>query len=1372
MKKYTNQISSGLIHCHTENSKKDSAQTVKDLVSGAAKYNCPAITITNHGVMLDVYEFMKECKKQNIKGVPGVECYYKETENVFEKYLTYDMSVAKRSHILLLAKDDIGFKALCKIVSESYNHLDSGRTEKYPCINFALLKKYLGKNTEGYGHVFVSSACMAGVLSSILLSNFVINKEILKKKKKREKYNNPESPSYLGNKAKLEELKNDKGRMMEKKKELTKLANKKFTAKEKTLASLKEKNPEKYEEKKKEFDELKLISENAKQELELLLKQISNVERQCKLLNEKLKEEEKTHDQYKTLTSEITYLEEHLYDEKVLYNDTKKMASYFENLLGKGNFYIELQYHRIEEEAYVMPLLAKIAEELNIPVVATNDVHITTNSDNDVKARQIQRSLRFNEWEEVKDADKELYIKTDKELSDILLEILPENIVDKAMNGINDISTNCNVEMKTGSHYPKFVSSIENETSDEALRRLAFEGIDWRFPNKKGWTEQHLKRLEYELGVISSMGYADYHLIVQDFLNYGRLLGKLPDDEIANAPLSKEQLKAYLKEKGYDVGLGIGPGRGSGVGSLVCYLLGITSIDPLKYNLLFERFLNVERVSMPDIDSDFKTNIREKCVEYVKHVYGEESVCRIMTKGTQAAKNAIRNCARLLGSELYDDTATFLSLGDSIAKCIPNEIHITIDDCLPMLKDTFKNNKNAMTIINNARLVEGRVIQYGMHAAGVIITDGNPVSDYVPLMFDEKNNAWKTQCDMVESEENGLLKMDFLGLNNLDIITETLRLIKKRHGISIDAETVPIEKEVLKHIFASGKTNAVFQFESTGMKSMLKQFKPDCFEDLILLVAAYRPGPMQYLPKIIDIKNKRAPLTFLVPELEPILGNTYGSIIYQEQVMEIFQSLAGYSLGQADLVRRAMSKKKTEVLLKEREAFVNGDPSRNIKGCVANGIPANKANELFDEMTEFAKYAFNKSHATAYAFVSYITAYLKFHYPVEYICAVMKNIKSDKIREKIPGLMEDMKTYGIELLPPNVNLSDISFSINNNDIIFGLGSIKGVGDGANLIIKERSQNGPFKSFNNFIERIGSATKKNVLANLIYAGALDIFCSNRAAMISKTEVVKDLLKKITEDQKKLSEKLERSMNDKRTMGIVEKIEGRIEENKKLLDLEKFNLGIDDSERLIKEKELTGLFITASPLDDYNTPTQLNCVPLSDVVPSHETTVMGIIQNCRIIGRKKDGKPMAFFDLEDGTGVISVCCFAESYSNFGKFISENKVVKICGEIKEENDNFNNTNNDEEEEVKLQLIVKIVEEIPKTLPDVLISVNSLDDWQSNIYPYIKDNNYVSSNGYNLLVMDKLLNEIRICNFKVSQSILRDKVLTPVVRKKQTRK
>lgn len=1353
-------IKNGLIHCHTQNSKKDSALSAKRLVERAKELGCPAITLTNHGVMIDIFEFMKECAKNEIKGIPGVECYYKETENIFKDQLTLDLSLTKRNHVLLLAKDEIGYKAILKIVAESYKNLDKGRTETYPCINFKILEKYLGKNTEGYGHVFVTSACMAGVPASILLSNEYIKRDIEKLEKKLKKYNNPNAKSYLANVASLKVLEEEYKEIMDNKKETAKISKKPTAAKEKKVASLKaKKDIEKYTQAKEELDELKKSISKAKKDLEKIEKALQTNKQKQALLKAKIKEESKSHDKYNITINEINKLKEAIYDEKVLYNDAKKYAHMMQNLLGKENYYIELQYHKIEEEAYVMPILANIAKELNIPVVAANDIHIATNSEEDILARHIQRCLRFNKWDgEPSESDKELYIKTDYELSSTLKMILNEDIVNEAMNGVKTIIDNCNGKLPNGTHYPKYKGLINGETSDGALERLCRKNISWRFPNIKNWDAKHEERLVYELGVMKEMDVSDYHLIVQDYLDYGRLLGKLPDNEIQTAPLNKEELKTYLVSKGYDVGLGIGPGRGSGVGSLVCYLLGITAIDPLDYDLLFERFLNIERVSMPDIDSDFKTDIREKCVDYLRFTYGDEAVCRINTKGTQAAKAAIRNCARILGDR-YGEQSYYLELGDNIAKAVPKDANLI--DATSILEETFNNNEKAMEVIKWAKTVEGCVTQFGIHAGGVIITDGNPVSEYVPMMFEEE---WKTQCDMIEAEEHGLLKMDFLGLNNLNVITDTLRLIKQRHGITIDAETVPIELDVFKHVFSTGRTNGVFQFESVGMKSMLKQFKPDCFEDIILLVAAYRPGPLQYLSNIIDIKNGRKELTYLTPELEPILKTTYGSIIYQEQVMRIFQDLAGYSLGQADLVRRAMSKKKTEVLEKERTAFINGDKDRNIKGCAVNNITPEVANELFSQMIEFAKYAFNKSHATAYALVSYITAYLKHYYSIEYICALMMNIKKDKIQEKIPGLSEDLLHYGIELLPPDLNHSESNFSILDNNIVFGLGNIKGVGVGADPIIEERSINGNYTSFKNFLKRIGYNTKKDVTEGLIKAGALDIFCGNRAAMTAKAVPMASLISKIKKNDIKLAEKQAIEEKNKKVLNEIDKLIEANDELKKLLALEKLNTSIEDNDRLIKEKELTGLFLSASPLDDYKTPRELNCLPISEVFES-TNTLMGLITNLRITKRKSDGKPMAFFDLEDGTGVISVCCFTKAYEKNKGMIEEGKVVKIKGSIKEKNDDFISL--EEENDISFELWVDTVYNLEKSLPDLLISVDSIENWMKDIYPYINKQGYKTQNGYKLFIMDNLFNELRVANFEVSQGILKDKKLNPIIKK-----
>lgn len=1361
---YKNKIEHGLIHCHTQNSKKDSALTVQRLVERAKELECPAITLTNHGVMLDIYEFLKECKKQGIKGIPGVEAYYKETENVFKDILTYDITNIHRAHLLLLAKDEIGFKYISKLVSESYNYLDHDKhNNAYPCINLSLLKKYFGEGTEGYGHIFVTTACMAGIPAQILLFNHYIEKEIEKYEKMREKYSSPTDKSYISNKENLEKTLEEIKKKTAEKNEYSKISKKKTAAKEKRLEALKEKNDPSYEEKAKELEEMKKEIEEAGRRTEELKQEITELQNKKKSINAAIKSSEKDHEKWQILTDKIVSKQKSLLTTEQMHNDAKNIIKYFDNMLGHGNFYIEMQYHYIEEEQKIMPKLTEIAKELNIPMVAANDVHIATNSEDDILARQLQRSLRFNKWEEPTKGDKELYIKTDKELSSILLEILPSDIVDEAMMGIKTIIDNCNVELKPTPHYPKYISDVKGETADGALRRLAYKGINWRFKDG-GWDDTHQKRLEYELDVISKMGYSDYHLIVQDFLQYGRLLGKLPKDKIDTAPLEQEELRQYLEDNNYDVGLGIGPGRGSGVGSLVCYLLGITALDPLKYDLLFERFLNVERVSMPDIDSDFKTDIRARVIDYCKYKYGEESVCRISTKGTQAAKAAIRNCARILGSQLYNDSKAFLSLGDEIAKTIPTEINIKLSDCDTILEQKFGNNKHAMQIIHNAKLTEGCVTQYGIHAGGVIIADGNPVSDYVPMMFDEDTNTWKTQCDMVESEENGLLKMDFLNLNNLDVITDTLHFIKQRHGISIDIEKVPVEAEVLEHIYAKGLTNAVFQFESVGMKSMLKQFKPDSFEDLILLVAAYRPGPMQYLNGIIEIKRGRKKLTYLTPELEPILNKTYGSIIYQEQVMRIFQDLAGYSLGQADLVRRAMSKKKTSVLEKERESFINGDLERNIQGCKVNGISSEIANQLFDEMMEFAKYAFNKSHAAVYALVSYMTAYLKYHYPVEYLCSVMMHIKSDKIRDKIPGLMTDLEKFGIKLLCPSINDSSDNFSIIGNNIIFGLGSIKGVGVGAKPIVEERKQNGKYKSFIDFVNRTVATVTPSITNLLISAGAFDCFCGNREAMLEKTTPIYNYKKNIISLEEKMiltQEKLEDDEFNDKLVKELDKLSEELKEKRKLLSLEKFNTSVDDTDRLKNEKDLIGLFLSASPLDDYKTPEEEGCVNISDAIPTKQISLMGIVTNLRIVNRKKDGKPMAFFELEDKSGYISVCCFADQYEKFSSFVEENKIVKISGKIDEQIDDFN-------EDVKLTLYLQKIEYIQKVLPDIIIGVNSILDWQENVYPYILNNNYQTNNGYKLLILDRLFNEIRTCDFNVSQTILKDEYLMPVIRKK----
>ena len=764
-----------------------------------------------------------------------------------------------------------------------------------------------------------------------------------------------------------------------------------------------------------------------------------------------------------------------------------------------------------------------------------------------------------------------------------------------------------------------------------------------------------------------------------------------------------------------------------------------------------------------DIDSDIASRVRDLVIEYVKKKYGEDSVCCILTKGAQQPKAAIRNAARLLGSEKYDDKTRYADLGDKIAKDVPKTVGMTFDKpisdetketCFEMLKRTYGENATANTILDYAKDMELRIQNVGMHAAGVIISDGNPVSDYVPLMFNTKKQRWVAQCDMVQSEEKGLLKMDFLGLKNLDIITDTLRYIKKDYGYSLDPLKIPITDKKTFDLLSSGITNGVFQFESGGMKEMLKQFRPDCIEDLILLVAAYRPGPMQYLSKIIKVKQGKEKINYLTPELKPILDKTYGSIIYQEQVMQIFQDLAGYSLGQADLVRRAMSKKKFKVLEKERASFINGDPERKIKGCKANGISEEIANSLFDEMIEFAKYAFNKSHAAAYAFVAYITAYFKANYPCEYLCADMNWSNIDKI----PGLMMDCKKFNIEVLPPNINESVEDFSIHNNSILFGLKAVKNVGNSSADIIRVRKEHGKFTSLKEFI-RVTNCNKE-VLESLIAAGAFDIFGSNRYAMTKIIEATKKQTKTIKE-KTELLEELKVELAKVSTEKDRKKILTREKNAEKSLaaaedayiSTQVPTLMENQKERLKREKELIGVYVSAHPLDEYASPTTLKCTPIEELTAGKKKHIFGLVTNLSIRPRKSDGAPMAFFDLEDQTGTIPVTCFTKAYANFGEYVQEDAVIKINGTCIEE-ESFR----DDEDEMVMKFNVESIEDVKPIEKTVCIYVNDMIDWTENTSKLVEK--YATPEGLVVVVYDKMLSEFRKTNLHVTHEILSNKV------------
>ena len=1317
---------SGITHAHSYYSIKDSVARVKDLFQRAKELGAPAFALTDHGVLTGVEEAKTVAKEIGIKFIPGVEAYFEEN----------DASVIRRMHLILLAKDIVGYHAISLAVTKSNANLDS---RGFPCMNMDIIKEFFGESSVGHGHVIATSACMNGILCSMLRINDSVNSEIEKLQNKKIELYKP-NEVYTNQKKRSAEIDVELASIAEKLNKLDKTSKRSFIKKEKTLKSFEGK--EEYANLKKEFDLEVAEVEMAKKEISKLKELRTKLKLEQKSANDFCKPFDDDKVKLEAIENKIVSLQNSLLSDEELYAKAKDTAIEFVNIFGNGNFYCEIQYHGIDIEKETMPVVVQIAKELNIPLVAANDAHMVDGSKDSIKARQIVRSLRFNKWEKLFAGDDELYIKTDEELSSKLLEIFPKDVVDEAIAGISDIVSACNVEFKSEHHYPKFKSEIEGENAVDRLNRLSREGIKWRYPNLEGWTEEHQKRMEYELNIITKLGFCDYLCIVEDFLRYGRLLGKidLNNPKYLADPYNLSLLEELSKD---NVGLGIGPGRGSAVGSLVCYLIGITGIDPMKYDLIFERFLNEERVTMPDIDSDFKSDIRDKALDYVKYKYGKDAVCCIMTKGTQVAKGSIRNCARLLGSEKFNDPKRFLSLGDQMSKLVGNEIGVTLNDVEEKIKDVFGNDEYAMEILHNAKLVEGSFVNVGMHAAGVIIADNGDVKQYVPLMYNSEKGEWMTQCEMGQCEALGLLKMDFLGLRNLGIITETLKEIKKNTGKSIDIEKVPFEKDVFTKIFASGNTNSIFQFESGGMKKMLRQFKPESIEDVILLVAAYRPGPMQYLDNIIAVKHGRKKPEYVIPEMKTILGKTYGYPVYQEQIMQIFNKFAGFSLGESDIIRRYMSKKKTDKFIAYKDKFIDG--------LCSNGAKKNKAEEFWNQLVDFSKYAFNKSHATAYAFVAYYTAWLKHYYPKEYLCSVM----NDTLMTKIGGLIADGKSVGLKFYPADINKSVEKFSTTDDGILAGLSLIKNVSSSAAPIIKERC-NGSYKSFNDFMLRTNC--QKNVAENLIYAGAFDKFTKNRKALVDAVPEYCELLKKIKQKEAVINETID--TNDENEINKLEarKERAKIARENLINNLNNISVNIYGEEnfleRLEQEKEKIGAFISGHPLDLYGNPKDFGCTVISDIEPKNNINVMGIVTNLRITKRKSDGKELAFFTLEDQTGSVDINCFTKTYAEFKKFIREDNVIIINGECIEDVDNIT-------DETVYKINAKSMKSVEIKKKKIIIEIKSPMDWEDTIKQTIRQ--FRDKSGMELVCYDLMNCKFRNTGIYVSNDILSVKSLKP---------
>ncbi len=902
-------------------------------------------------------------------------------------------------------------------------------------------------------------------------------------------------------------------------------------------------------------------------------------------------------------------------------NEARQVAQKYLDIFGRGNFFVELQDHGIPEEKQVLPRLVKLAREMDIPLVITNDCHYLTADDAEAQEvlMCIQTGKTLSDPNRMKMTTRELYVKSEAEMR-ALFPNFPDAIENTAK-----IAARCNVEFDfSTTHLPKFPLP-EGETDALAyLRALCEKGLRERYGEGR---EDARERMEYELGVISGMGYVDYFLIVWDFIHYARTHG-----------------------------VGVGPGRGSGAGSIVAYCLGITSIDPIQYNLLFERFLNPERVSMPDIDVDFDYERRGQVIDYVRRRYGSDHVAQIITFGTMAARAVIRDVGRVMDMS-YQET-------DRIAKLVPFELGMTLERALSLsteLRRLYEGDDRVREVIDTAKKLEGMPRNASTHAAGVLITS-EPVVNYVPLQTND--DVVTTQFPMGTLEALGLLKMDFLGLRTLNVIMDSIAMAVEAGAEPFKSEDIPLDDPGVYKMISEGDTDGVFQLESAGMKQFLTNMRPENFEDVIAAISLYRPGPMESIPRYIQGKHDPSSVRYETPLLKPILDVTYGCMVYQEQVMQIVRDLAGYSYGRSDLVRRAMAKKKHDVMAREKEIFIHGQVENGqvvVPGAVRNGVPEDVAKHIFDEMTAFASYAFNKSHAAAYALVAVQTAWLKLHYPVQFMAALMNSFSGNS--DKVGYYIQTCRKRGIRVLPPDVNSSQEKFSVEDGAIRFGFAGVKNLGHGAiQAIVSEREAGGPYRDIFDFCERVAcAAVNKKCVESLIRAGAMDALPGNRAQKLGVYERAIDAAGR----RQKTAVQGQLSLFD-----AVEDVEIA---PPPLPDLPEFSR----QDQLRMEREVTGVYITGHPLDEYEaelSKLEVNSQVLQGLSEEadggmawdQKLVSMGGIVAERKLKATKSGTMMAFVQLEDMYGLTEVLVFPKVYDRVGHLLSQDAAVLLTGRL----------------------------------------------------------------------------------------------------------
>lgn len=902
-----------------------------------------------------------------------------------------------------------------------------------------------------------------------------------------------------------------------------------------------------------------------------------------------------------------------------MYEAGCEAAKRYEGIFGKGNFFLELQDHGIPEQKYVNPQLIRMSQELGIDLVCTNDVHYTYAQDADAHdiLLCIQTGKKVTDENRMRYDGGQYYLKSPEEMA----ELFP--YAPQALENTCKIAERCNVEIEFGVTKVPHFEVPQGFDSWTYLNHLCNEGMKRRYPDAD---EEKKKRLEYELSVIHKMGYVDYFLIVWDYINYAKTHG-----------------------------IAVGPGRGSAAGSIVSYCLGITDIDPIKYSLIFERFLNPERVSMPDIDVDFCYERRQEVIDYVVEKYGKDCVVQIVTFGTMAARAVIKDVGRVLDLPY--------AMVDNIAKMVPREIGITIDKAIqenPDLRNAYENDAQVHDLIDKSKRLEGLPRHASMHAAGVLISQ-KAVDEYVPVATGA-DGAVVAQFVMTTLEELGLLKMDFLGLRTLTVLKDSVKNIKASRGIDVDIDHIDFNDKGTLDFIGTGKTEGVFQLESAGMQSFMKELSPQSFEDIVAGISLYRPGPMDFIPNYIKGKNNPKEISYVTPELESILEPTYGCIVYQEQVMQIVQKLAGYTMGQADNIRRAMSKKKQYVIDAERQSFVYGDEERGIKGCVANGIDEKAANSIYDSMVDFAKYAFNKSHAAAYAKISVQTAWLKNYYPVEFMAALMTSVIDNSA--KAAQYLYSCRDMGIKVLPPDINCGQGEFTAEGDHVRYGMYAIKSLGRPViDQIIEERESGGRYRTLSDFIERTcqKELINKRAIENLIKAGACDSLDGTRKQMAM---VYASIVDRVQHDKKS-------------TMaGQMSLFDLVSDEDRQSFELKYPNVGeYDAEEALAYEKEVLGIYLSGHPLEKYAATLKKNITANAiDFVLEEESGAVKIEDNAHVviggmiatktIKFTKYNQAMAFITIEDLTGTVEVIIFPRDYERYQRYLQDDAKIFVIG------------------------------------------------------------------------------------------------------------